>query len=138
MSMRGSARHPTRKLGAGIRAAEPRALRPMRSMRSLSVEPLFRPLLELARGFLIEMREHQALVAVFRGFRFCRGSQDELRDLAKALRLLLFHRIPPPLPRSNLLPACWEGYPARTRSGRDTALPPLCARAHSVSPCRAC
>src|SRR5262249_13181210 len=97
---------------------------PTRSTR-LSVEPLFRAQLEHARGLLIKMREHQALVAVFLGFRVFCGIQDELRNLAKALRLLLFHAIPPPLPTRNLPSARGEGYPARTCSPRDVALPSL-------------
>src|SRR5215472_9200071 len=39
-----------------------------------------------------------------------------------------FTGFPHPCRVSSLLPACWEGYPASTRSGRDAALPPLSAR----------
>lgn len=54
-------------------------------------------LLELARRLLIEVRKHQAFVTILLGLGLGRGIQNELRDFAKALRLLLLHETPPPL-----------------------------------------
>src|SRR5581483_10201451 len=52
--------------------------------------------------------------------------QDELRDLAKALRLLLFHGINPHPYRGHKLARTGAKYhPARTRSGGRVALLPL-------------
>lgn len=81
---------PDGRLGA---SSEPRR-------KTASVQSRFGALLELARGLLVETRQHQALVPVSLGLRLCSRIQDELRNLAKALRLLLFHGIPPPLPRA--------------------------------------
>ena len=92
----------------------------------LSVQPLFGALLEFVRGFLVEERQEQTLITLAVARRLGGDIQNQLRDLAEALSLLLFHGTAPRRCRGGKLsPPCEESYPARTRSRRPAALPPL-------------
>src|ERR1051326_1809781 len=92
-----------------------------------SVQPLFRALLEFDGCLLVVKREHEALVALPVARRFRGRRQNELRDLAKALCLLLLHGSPrhrSPCADATLSPRRGKIYPARTRSRWAAALPP--------------
>lgn len=72
------------------------------------------PQLEFARGLLVEARQHQTFVAILLGLGLGSRIQNEPRDLAKVLRLLLFHGIPRPLAarvtyRRVTEKAIWQG-----------------------------